>query len=80
MRAAPVAGLAAVAGTVAMLFVATSSSASTCPAPTREGPGRPVGPVTVPTCTADLKPLVDIILGPQCDPGPCDPTAVAPSE
>ena len=78
-RVAVATGLAALTATTGLLFSMTSASGATCPAPTQEGPSRPVGPVSVPTCTVDLKEVKDL-LTPNCDPGPCDPTAAPPQE
>ncbi|HEV2888923.1 MAG TPA: hypothetical protein VGX28_00955 [Frankiaceae bacterium] len=79
MRAALAAGVAAVVTTTGLLFAATSSAAWQCPPLTQAGSPVTAGPVTVETCTANVKDVKDILV-PHCDPGPCDPTAVAPSE
>lgn len=82
MRGALAAGLAAVAATTGLLVAATSSSAAwQCPPLTQSGTPVTAGPVTVQTCTTNPEDVRDIvrILIPGCDPGPCDPTAAAPT-
>lgn len=65
------AGVAALAASTGVLLAATSASAIRCPHPTHHAylnvAGRQVG-----VCTVGPVP-------PGCDPGPCDPTAVAPN-
>ena len=70
MKLALVSGLAAVAATAGVLFVATSASAIKCPPPTQPGDLHVAGR----TISGCYGPVV------QCDPRPCDPTAAAPQD
>jgi hypothetical protein len=73
VRPALAVALAAVAATTASLFLATSSSSAlACPKGTVPYTIYVAGQVPVNAC----KPAPY----PPCDPGPCDPTAIAPQQ
>jgi hypothetical protein len=62
-------GLAVLAATTGVLLSATSASAIKCPVPTKPG-----AVVDFTQCMTGGQ------IPPGCDPGPCDPTAVAPRD
>lgn len=72
--AAALAGVVTVAAIASGLLVATADAALQCPPPTRPGQVVVAGK-RIQTCLGGV-----VEVPPHCDPGPCDPTALAPQE